>query len=281
MSKSCLLMILFFISLYSLAFSQRIEKPGDLNLSDFSISSSSIDVLYQRTLITFLFDEDKSQAKVTDQQFRLSIESIIRIRLTRSSRNYNFVLFPNVFESDPKLKSIQYYYIDKGKIQNNKLKNIDALLAKNDSAHYINFKDIIHDSISIIELHFSLITQKKGEISIFNNKDVHYSNEKITINIPEIYTYKNLQVNDCFGLDIQNMQGSVRGYYDVNLPNANVIGKILADIFQKDYRGSTYRPVYFRINSFVYTLTDECKNNMSINYSPVLDLSLMSVASIL
>jgi hypothetical protein len=257
-------------------FSQRIEKPDKLKPTDFSTVSNLIDVLYQRTLVTFPFEEDKSHAEVTDQQFKLNIESIIRIRLKIADSKENFILLPNIFESDAKILSVNYYCIENNEIKNNKLKNSEILLEKNDSVIFTNFSNIMKDSVVIIDLFYSLISHKKERIMIFNNKNVHYQNIKITIDIPEIYTYKNLKIDDCFSLYIKTKPGEIRGYKNVTSPGSPVTGKIIADVI----KNTTFHPVFYEINSCIYSLAENCKNLISTNYTQAINLSLIRVTAI-
>jgi len=280
MNKSYFFTILIFFIITSKIFCQRIEKPDNLKLTDFLTGTTSIEVLFQRTLISFPFEEDKWRGEVSDQQYKLSIESIIRIRLRKIDGNADFALLPNIFESDPKIRSIEYNYVENNKIKNKKFKNLDTLLLKNDSINFVNLSSFMKDSVAIIDLFFSMISQKKERIVIFNNTNVSYHDEKITVDIPEIYTYKNLTIADCMSLELKQKTGGTMGYQNVNSPNAPVTGKIMADVIKKDFPNANYRPVYYKLNSNVYTLTKECLDINSSIYSATVNLSLIRVTPI-
>lgn len=280
MTKFNFLLILIFLIFLNDTFGQRIEKPDKLKLTDFSTGSDLIDVLYQRTLVTFPFEEDKSHAVVTNQQFKLSIVSLIRIRLKIAAGKDNFILLPNIVESDAKILAADYYYIENNKIKNIKPKNSEILLEKNDSVIYTNFSNVIKDSVVIIDLFYSLVSHKKESIMIFNNKNVSYQNIKITIDIPEIYTYKNVKIADCFSLDIKTKPGEVRGYKNAVTPGSSVTGKIVADAISSQFPNAKFNPVFYKINSHIYTLSESCKNFIPANNAQAINLSLINVYAI-
>jgi hypothetical protein len=280
MGKFNFLTILICLIFLNDTFSQRIEKPDKLKLTDFSTGSNLIDVLYQRTLVTFPFEEDKSHAEVTDQQFKLKIESIIRIRLKIGASKDNFIILPNIFESDPKILSVDYCYIENNKIKKNQLKSSEILIAKDDSVFYTNFSNIMKDSVVIIDLLYSLTSNKKDRIMIFNNKNVPYQNLKITIDIPEIYTYKNFKIADFFSLDIKKRPGFIRGYHDITNSGSPVTGKIIADVIKNQFPSTKFQPVFYEVHSYIYTLTEDSKNFISTSYVQAINLSLIRVTSI-
>jgi len=236
--------------------------------------------MFQRTLVTFPFEEDKSLGEVTDRQFKLSIESIIRIRINRVASKGNFVLLPNIFATDPKIRSIEYSYLENNKIKNRKIQDSEIILEKSDSVSFINFTNIMKDSVVIIDIFYSLITLNKENITILRNEKTHYQNMKITIDIPEIYTYNYPILVDCLDHDLKSKAGGIRGYR-MDSSNSSVTGKIVADVFKANFPNAKYKAVYLRINSHTYTLTENCLNFASTNNAKVLTLKLNNIAPII
>jgi hypothetical protein len=281
MTKFYFLTIFIFITFLNDSLGQRIERPDKLKPLDFSKRSDSIDVMFQRTLVTFPFEENKSSGEVTDQQFKLSIESIIRIRLNRIASTGNFVLLPNIFAVDPKIRSIEYSYLENNKIKNRKIQDSEIILEKSDSVSFINFANIMKDSVVIIDIFYSLITHNKENIMILKNEKTYYQNMKISIEIPGIYTYKYPIIADCLDQDLKSKTGGIRGYQNVNSPNASVTGKIIVDVLKKDFPNANFQAVYLRINSHTYTLTENCLNFVLTNDAKVLKLKLNKITPII
>jgi|WetSurMetagenome_2_1015567.scaffolds.fasta_scaffold237936_2 hypothetical protein len=267
--------ILTFSSIIS-SFSQRPEKPQKVKPSDFSLNTNSPQVLYHRALVTFPFKEDKSNGHVTDKQFTLSIEFISRIYLSKSSCNKDFILLSKIFNSIPIIQSIDYYHLDNNKIKKSQIKNSELNLESNDVFYYANFSPLIKDSIAIIDLSYSMTTEKKDFIVLLNTDNVPLHDMKVKIDIPEIYTYKNLRISDCLNSKKINEFGILRGYQLAN-SSAPITGEILADIFKKQFPNANYKPVYFNIKSTLYTWNDSCSLDNSIIPTPILSLCISEI----
>lgn len=271
----------FCITFLNHSLGQRIERPDKLKPVDFSTMAYPIEVMFQRTLVTFPFEEDKSSGEVTDQQFKLSIESVVRIRLKRVEGTGNFILLPNIIDSDIKIRSIEYSYLENNKIKNRKLEDSDVNLEKNDSVTFLNFASLMRDSVVIFDIFFSLISHNKENIMILKNEKIPYQNMKITIDIPEIYSYKNTVISDCLDQDLKSKTGGIRGYQNANSSNASVTGKIIVDVLKEDFPNANFQAVYLRINSHIYTLTEGCMAFITNNNAKVLNLNLIKVTPII
>jgi hypothetical protein len=266
-----LILLPFLLSNFSIN-AQRIEKPDKLKPLDFTKTDRPICVQFQRILVTFPFEENIQSGGATDQQFKLSIESIIRISFKEALKDTSFILLSNIYGSEIKIKSMNYYYLDNNKIINKPFDQSDMVLGKNDSVFYANFSSIIKNPNSIIELNYSLLTSSKENI-IFNiNKNLPYQNLKINIDIPEIYSYAIIKKNNCLSLKTGRKSGQTMGYKNANSPNATMTGKILAQVFQKNMPGSDYRPVYLMLIPNVYSLSDDCNSLISNADCQILNL---------
>jgi hypothetical protein len=270
-------LICFFLSMLLNAnvFGQRLKKPDKLKLADFSVANN-IAVLYQRTYVSFLFKEDVSRGNVTDNQFKLSAEYILRIFLTKPTSSKDFQLLSKTYNVIPKIKSIDYYSLENNKIKKSDIENSLIKVEQNENVFYTNFSSLMKDSIAIIDLSYSIISDKKDSIVILNYNNIPLHDAIIIIDVPEIYTYSSLKSAGCLELETSTKQGFVRGYQMAN-SNAPVTGKAMADAFKIQFPKADYRPVYFKINSYNYTWTSKCSsvitpNILSLYVSRIMEL---------
>jgi hypothetical protein len=271
MCKYYSLILLLAFSLQISTFSQRPENPQKLKSSDFLIDNAPPQISYLRTLVTFPFQEDKSNGKVTDNQFKLSIKSISRLHLSKASCNIDYVLSSKLLVSPPIIQSIDYYYLEGNKIKKREIKNSDLIVENNDLFYYVNFSSLINDSLVIIDLSYYVTSEKKDLIVLVNPASIPIQDMKLIVDIPEIYLYKNLITSDCLMVKASSHLGSIRGYRLAN-SSGSITGEILAKVFKEQFPNANYEPVYYKLNSNIYTWIKDCKMDSSIFSKPILSL---------
>lgn len=271
------LLICVTISLLIIAngFGQMIKRPAKVKPTDFE-TSTGMKVLYQRTLVTFPFREDVSSGNVTDKQFKLSLEFIIRVLLNKSDCNKNFPLLSTAYTGSLKVTSIDYYTLEKNKIKKTDIEKSLIKTEKDGDAIQTNFSSMMKDSVAIIDLFYSIVSDNKDSIIILNYNDIPLQDTKITIDIPEFYAYSSVQKSDCFESETSNRQGYVRGYKLAN-SNSSITGKAIAEAMKIQFPKAEYRPVYYKVHSTSYIWKSNCSSEKS---NALLKLSISGISEL-
>jgi hypothetical protein len=261
-------------------FSQKIERLEKVTPEDFSRKNTfPIYFLHQSSLIVFPFTEDIFEPGAKDKQFDMSIETLMRFSICKTKSESKIVLCSNIYSVKLNFKSINIYSLHNQTVKTEKIKNSEIQIFENDSSIFADFSNIVKDSLNIIDLNYSLITKKKQDIIVSKTKNAGYENFLIRIDIPEIYTYRNLHLDSCLNEKIANKNGQIMGY-ETSLSNSSLTAKFWADLNKKNNPSLIYRPVMFQIKSIVYNLNNDCIKSFEESKQDIIKLKLSRITEI-
>jgi hypothetical protein len=271
MKKSILVVLdLLFISCLPIL-SQQYNRPPNILISDFnSTKQQPPTVLFYKTLITFPYREEYGEAGALDKFFGLDLKSFIRISIKRNDSCHRIIVFPKIYDKEPNLKSIRYYYLKDNSIATRKVNDSEVIMTSDAFAHYIDFSKIIKDNQAIIDVDISNSSSEpyyKQKLLLYLDKNIIYRDYSAQIYIPDIYFFDKNFPEACFSLNIKtDILGPRIGYRSTRVPSETITPKVLVDMFSEKF-GTKYDQVYCKLT--LLTLIKDSACDMIFYSSPI------------
>lgn len=284
MNLRIFLIFLTLLSNYSQLLSQKLEKPPRISKVDFDISNfSQPTILKNNVLVTFPYKGANNEAGALDKLFSLRIEAVVRICFSLNDTNKHVLLLPKIYDNEPNINSISYYYTQGNSIIEEKVKKPDNIIVNDSIGYYVNCKAIIKHEHSVLDIHYSSrITDAsaKKNILLYLNNPMVYRDFSAQIFIPEIYAYIDSLKSPSTNIEIEkDLLGPVIGYRASTGPTKDILPKVLVEIFTKEF-GLSYIEVRCSNYLISITLKEEIKNEVWNSTKPIIGLSLSSVTEI-
>ena len=281
------LLFLILLSNYSQLLSQKLEKPQKISKVDFDVSNfSQPTILKNNVLVTFPYKGANNEAGAIDKLFSLRIEAVVRICFSLNDTNKHVLLLPKIYDNEPYINSISYYYMQGNSIIEEKVKKPDNIIVNVSIGYYVNSKAIIKHEHSVLDIHYSSrITDAsaKKTILFYLNNPMVYRDFSAQIFIPEIYAYIDSLKSPSTNIEIKKgLLGPVIGYRASNGTSKNILPKVLVELFTKEFglSSTAYTEVTCSNYLISITLKEEIKNEVWSSTKPIIGLSLSSVTEI-
>jgi len=243
----------------SLIYSQKVERLDEVNEQTFANSPFQTPIILSySTIVTYPYKQDNGKAGAKDEYFDLRIESLVRIRINSTDSVKQLLGLSNTFNSDLKINSIKYYFLDGNTIGFRKIKDQDLAILSNNTGQYIDYSKIVQDSCVILDINFKSDPKSKKNI-VFNLDDnIKYADFNLQVYMPEIYFYDILVPSQCIKTEIKRDQiGPKIGYKSKTGPSGSLLPQGLADQFGELFN-TKFDPVYCKINLFSFTKINKC-----------------------
>lgn len=275
--KIICVLLLFSTKVYS----QKLEKLDDLTLQDFTIFSSGYpSILSYKSLITFPYGPDPNNAGAKDQYFTVRIESIVRIKLNKGDSLQQFIALSRTFDRGIRFKSIKYYSKNESTISNRKIDEKDLSVFSDSIAYYIDFKKIIKDSVSIIDIGFYSISNSKQNIKLYLDRKSFIKDYSLKVYIPEIYFYDTFTADKCISTQVEEgLLGPLIGYRSPSGNNDKLLSKVLADTFSKAFN-TKYKQVFCKTNRISFSMVNPCEDFGKNQTNEIIRLKLSNIVEI-
>jgi hypothetical protein len=275
------LIIIAFLSICSLSFSQKLKRPDKVTYADFVPSNfKSPTILCNLIQITFPFSPGNINAGALDRYFSLRIESFIRIVFNKDDSCKKLLILPKTFENGIKINSIEYYYKKNNKISTRKIKVTDIEIVTDNTGYNLDFSKILQDSSMILDINFSSNSKNKSIFTLCIDNNKIYKDFNAQIYIPEIYSYNSITSDSCI-LENGNTEfpGPIIGYRSLTGRFKILLPKDKADILTNKYN-EEFEPVYLKINMVSIKMNKTCKGLFFSSDKGIIRLKRIRVAEI-
>ena len=280
-------------------FSQKTDDPGKVSINDFAVPGTKSVYLYYRALLTFPYSLDDKMSGARDKFFSLKNETYMRILLNKRDTNFNFFITREYANTEPDMKSITCYSINKKKVSTRKIKESgNNFLTKVDPNYFMDLSSFRNnDDNVIIDIAYSFTINSKKEINFYMDRTRDYKLVIIKADIPEIYTYQTSYDEKCLTKEISEPHdGPPIGYLPpsgIILQNSRFITKSAVESFNRpdispDGKAISHPPVNIvpfncMINTHVLKSKEYINAADDINierFSTILTLSLLKIEEI-
>lgn len=278
------LILLLLLSSYFQLSAQKPEKPEKISKDDFDASNfAHPTILKNNLLITFPYKGANSEAGALDKLFSLRIEAVVRECFSLNDTNKLVWLLPEIYDNEPYINSISYYYTQGNRIIEEKVKRQKNVIIKDSTGYYINCKAIIKHENSILDIYYSshlAEASAKNTILFYLKNHMVYRDFSAQIIVPEIYGYIDSLRSPNTKIEIKKgLLGPVIGYKATTGQSNSILPKVLAELLTKDY-GISYKEVNCSNYSISITLKDEIKNVVWNSSNPIIWLCLSSITEV-
>ncbi len=281
MNKSIFLILSVLLLHYLPIKSQSYNKPPKISNDDFNISRQQTPtVLFYKTLITFPYREEYGEAGALDKFFGLDLKSFIRIAFNNNDSCQRIIVFPKIYDKEPKIKSIKYYYQKDNSITVRKINDSDIIISSDAFAHYIDFSKIIKDSLVIFDVDLSTSSYEsnyKQKLLLYLDKNIFYRDFSAQIYIPDIYFYERKVPETCFSLNVKtNILGPRIGYKSATGNSETITPKVLVDMFSEKF-GSKFDQVFCKLTLLTLNYNKACKGIFNSSCIEIINYNLNKV----
>ncbi len=267
------LSLLFSTCLYS----QNLEKPKDIDLTDFNNASENSKVLFYRCSVFFPYRGDKFIAGAKDTLFDVRAEVYLRILLNKNDSNCNFLICPKEYDQKPKFRLFKFNTTDQRMIISKKIKDSELEFVNTEIGLFLNLTSFKKDNNAIIDIKYAFTIKSKEAINFYLDANREYKDGQVEIDIPEIYKYS---VNTDSRFIIDPVKKEKTGPF-VGFRGFNGSGELVGSYWVEHFGSSSnFQRVECKLNSFLFQFKENCFSDSEESMQGIINLVLEKINEI-
>jgi hypothetical protein len=259
-------------------YSQKIDPPRPVTSDDFVFNKEKpLTILSSSTLVTYPFLELGFAVGAIDYNFKLKIESVVRLRFTLIDKNLQFLLVPKEYDTKPDIIYLKYYTIKNHEVISSKIKKSGIQITITESGYMLDLSSLINDSIAIIDLDYWIRPKSKEILVFYNHKDFECLSERIKLDIPEIYNYDISALNKCYSLNVTTRpEGGIVGYKSYSSATG-IISANNMRYLKKNNPNESFQPMHYNLKSYLIESKQNCINVPNQNNTKIFNFTLKEI----